>query len=421
MTASRFFWILAGGLRFDLAAIVYTNALVLILTLIPFYFRFNRRYQSIVKWIFYVCNGVALAVNVADFIYFRFTLRRTTSDIFQQFENEKNLPGLFFRFLIDYWYATLFCIGLIMLMVWIDKQWKLQGPMIKNKLVFYLASSLLFPIIVFLAIVAVRSSFVLSDRPMTLSDAGKYVHHAPEVSLVLNTPFSLLRTLEKTKIKRVQYFASEAELNRAFSPVRHNSDSGEMKKLNVVIIVLEGFSKEFFGFYAKQHHTDYAGYTPFLDSLLQHSYTFKHSLANGKKSIDALPAILAGVPQMGISYILSPFAGNKINGLGSLLQEEGYHSAFFHGAPNGSMGFDAFMNIAGVEGYYAMDEYDNDADYDGWWGIWDEKFLNFTAQTQKNFKEPFLSIIFTLSSHHPYSVPKEYERTFKGGKEPILK
>jgi phosphoglycerol transferase MdoB-like AlkP superfamily enzyme len=79
------------------------------------------------------------------------------------------------------------------------------------------------------------------------------------------------------------------------------------------------------------------------------------------------------------------------------------------------MGFQAFMNIAGVDEYYGMDEYNNDADFDGLWGIWDEKFLEFYATKLNTFREPFFSSFFSVSSHHPFKVPTEHEGRFKGG------
>jgi phosphoglycerol transferase MdoB-like AlkP superfamily enzyme len=422
MTPGKFLVIMLGGLRFDLTAILYTNLLFLLLMIVPLYIRFHPVYQAIVKWIFYITNSIALALNVGDFIYFKFTLRRTTGDIFQQFENETNMGGLFFRFIFDYWYATFFWIATVALMVWLYNRIRLVGPMIKNKILFYTAGTLTFPLVVLFVVVGIRGDFLHSTRPITLSDAGKYVKEPADVSLVLNTPFALYRTLGKAKIKRVNYFGTKEELDKVFTPVRHGSDSGSMKKMNVVVIVLESFSKEFFGFYNKSmENGTYQGYTPFLDSLIQHSRTFQYSFANGRKSIDALPSVIASVPSMGIAYVLSPFSGNKINSLGNMLDNEGYHSAFFHGAPNGSMGFEAFMNIAGIDAYYGMTEYGNDDDYDGWWGIWDEKFLSYTADVQRDFKEPFLSVFFSVSSHHPFRIPKEYEGKFKGGKEPILR
>lgn len=422
MTLGKFLKIMAGGFRLDVVAILYTNMLFLVLMILPLFVRFQPVYQKVVKWIFLITNSAALALNVSDFIYFKFTLRRTTGDIFQQFENETNLGGLFFRFLIDYWYATLFWIAVVVLMAWLYNKVQLTGPMIRNRVTFYFAGLLALPLVGVIAVYGIRGDLKHSTRPLTLSDAGKYVEEPADVNLVLNTPFALYRTLGKTKIKNVTYFTSKEALEKNFTPFHPKKDTAVMKRMNVVVIVLESFSQEFFGYYnqAKENGT-YKGYTPFLDSLARHGYTFQYSFANGRKSIDALPSVVASIPSMGIPYVLSPFSGNKINSLGNLLGQEGYHSAFFHGAPNGSMGFEAFMNIAGIDDYYGMSEYNNNDDFDGWWGIWDEKFLSFTAEEQNKFKRPFLSVFFSVSSHHPFIVPKEYESTFKGGKEPILK
>jgi hypothetical protein len=422
LTADSFLTILLGGLRFDLTAVLYTNMLVLLMMLVPLEVRFRAGYQTTIKWIFFVFNGVALAANVSDFIYFRFTGRRTTADIFQQFEHEQNMGGLASRFLLDYWHATLCWVALMVLMVWLYNKTRVQGPLIRNKWVFYISGLAALLCIAYLTVCGIRGGFEHSDRPITLSDAGKYVRNPKDVSMVLNTPFALYRTFGKTKIKKVHYFADEAELDSVFTPVRRGSNSGAMRKLNVVVLVLESFSREFVGFYNRDRENGtYRGYTPFLDSLLEHSRSYEYSLASGRKSIDALPSVIASVPSMGIPYVLSPFSGNKINSLGSILGSEGYHSSFFHGAPNGSMGFQAFMNIAGIPNYYGMTEYGNDADFDGWWGIWDAKFMQFMAHTQRDFKEPFFSAFFSVSSHHPFNIPAEYKERFKGGREPILK
>ena len=422
LTAGTFFDIMVGGLRFDLTAVLYTNLLVLVLMIVPLEIRFRAWYQVMVKWLFFVFNGIALAANVSDFIYFKFTGRRTTADIFQQFEHEQNMGGLLGRFLIDYWHATLWWIGLIVLMVWLYNKTRVQGPLMRNKWLFYISGLAAMLGVAYLTIGGIRGGFEHSTRPITLNDAGKYVRDPKDVPLVLNTPFALYRTLGKTKIKKVHYFDNEAELDSVFSPVRHGADSGAMRKLNVVVLVLESFSKEFVGYFNHDRENGtYKGYTPFLDSLLQHSRSYTYSLASGRKSIDALPSVIASVPSMGVPYVLSPFSGNKINSLGTILRGEGYQNSFFHGAPNGSMGFQAFMNIAGIEHYYGMTEYGNDADFDGWWGIWDDKFLQFMAHTQRDFHEPFFSAFFSVSSHHPFNVPDAYKGRFAGGREPILK
>jgi len=90
----------------------------------------------------------------------------------------------------------------------------------------------------------------------------------------------------------------------------------------------------------------------------------KYSFANGRKSIDAMPSIIASIPMMVEPYITTSYSGNEINSIASILGEEGYHTSFFHGAPNGSMGF----QVAGFREYYGMNEYPHSGGFDGMWG-----------------------------------------------------
>ncbi|WP_333616683.1 LTA synthase family protein, partial [Bacteroides pyogenes] len=100
-----------------------------------------------------------------------------------------------------------------------------------------------------------------------------------------------------------------------------------------------------------------------------------------------------------------------------------YYAAFCHGADIGSMGFEAYARTAGFPHYYGRTEYNeanpgND-DFDGHWGIWDEKFFQFYANNLSTFRQPFATALFSLSSHHPFAVPAEYEGAFPKGNKPI--
>ncbi|HYI79195.1 MAG TPA: sulfatase-like hydrolase/transferase, partial [Chryseolinea sp.] len=364
MTASGFLKILWGGVRFDMTAVLYINLLIILLTLIPFDFRFTHRYQTIVKYLFFILNGIAIAANLADFIYYKFTLRRTTADFFTEFEEGPGAGGLFFRFVFDYWYVTIFAIAIYWTMVVLYNKTVVRGPMIKNRIVYYSAGLLTIPLVAYLFIGGVRGGFKHSTRPITLSNAGEYVRFPRETNLVLNTPFSIFRTIGKTKIQRVKYFENEEELASVFTPVHQPKDTIRFKAENVVVILLESFSKEFFGAFNKQR-SNYTGYTPFLDSLIQLSKTFQYSFSNGRKSIDGPPSALASLPTLGVPFVLTPYANNKFNSLASILGEKGYHTSFFIGHPNGAMGYTAFTQLAGFQHYYGMDEYDNAADSDG--------------------------------------------------------
>ncbi|HIF14690.1 MAG TPA: LTA synthase family protein, partial [Bacteroidetes bacterium] len=118
-------------------------------------------------------------------------------------------------------------------------------------------------------------------------------------------------------------------------------------------------------------------------------------------------------------FSLSKYCTNKIDGLGSILNKEGYETSFFHGAPNGSMGFESLSNLFGITNYYGMDNYKEKSDFDGVWGVWDDKFFAYFADELNKMEKPFFSSIFSCSSHHPYKIPKKFTNKFKKGKHPM--
>ena len=71
-----------AGLKFDTTAILYTNALVILLMLLPLHWKECRGYYRVVRWVFVVCNTVALWANLMDCVYFAYTGKRTTTTVF---------------------------------------------------------------------------------------------------------------------------------------------------------------------------------------------------------------------------------------------------------------------------------------------------------------------------------------------------
>ena len=78
------------------------------------------------------------------------------------------------------------------------------------------------------------------------------------------------------------------------------------------------------------------------------------------------------------------------------------------------MGFGAYATLAGVQRYYSREDYEKvcgTGDFDGYWGIWDEPFLQYMSRTLSETPEPFFASAFTLTSHHPFVVPERYADT----------
>lgn len=421
LTAERILRMFQGGLLFDTSAILYTNVLYIFLMLVPLHYKENATYQKVAKGVFVVTNLIAIVMNLADTVYFQYTHRRTTASVFSEFKNEGNLGGIVGTELVNHWYLTLLAIAFGYALFKLYH--KPKAVEVTRLPLYYAVHTVTLAVCVGLCVGGMRGGFTRMVRPITVSNANAYVDRPIETGIVLNTPFSLYRTFGKKPFTVPQYFDGE-RLEALYSPVHHPADSARFRPLNVVIFILESFGKENSGFLNEEiDDGTYKGYTPFLDSLMRKGLTFKYSFANGSKSIDGMPSVLSGIPMFVEPFFLTPASLNTVSSIGGELKKKGYYTAFFHGANNGSMGFEAFARTAGYTNYYGRTEYNeaypgND-DFDGHWGIWDEKFFQYFGSTLSTFKQPFAAALFSLTSHHPFAVPREYEGVFPKGNKPI--
>ena len=406
-----------GGLLFDTSAILYTNALYVLLMLFPLHLKETVTFHKICKWLFIVVNASALAINLGDSVYFRYTMRRTTTTVFSEFSNEGNLVSIIGTEFLNHCYLVLLFVVMVAVL-WLCY----AKPQLNSRKMFHwwrydvacLLSLLLF---VPLCVAGMRGGFTTAVRPITVSNANQYAMRPTDAALVLNTPFSLIRTIGKNVFAVPRYYETQEKLEVVYSPVHAGlfSDTSFSRK-NVVVLIVESFGREYIGALNKDlEQGHYKGYTPCVDSLIAKSTTFRYSFCNGRKSIDGMPSILSSIPMFVEPFILTPASMNDFTGLAGILGQEGYQTAFFHGAQNGSMGFQAFAQKTGFQHYYGRTEYEaahGTGDFDGTWAIWDEPFLQYYAEEMSKMKQPFMTAVFTASSHHPFVVPEQYRRKF---------
>lgn len=405
--------LLWGGIRFDVSAIALFNLPVIVFLLMPVPFTTNKIYVGVIRWYFVMVNSLCLLANLIDVAYFPFVLKRAQSDalLFISGKKGNDLFRLLPSFFKEFWYLIIFW-GLFIWTLWFSFSYtnRIKKMASATKL-SYLYTSIAFLIISGLAVIAIRGGF--QAKPLNLIHASEMTE-VKNIPAILNTPFSIVRTLSKNYLEEKYYF-SEKDLHRFKNGIHTPTPKAIFDKRNVVIIIVESLSKKHLSYFGGEAHT------PFLDSLISKGYVFNNAFANGKESIQGIPAILSSIPSLQSNpFIFSPYASNKITSIANLLKAQGYQTSFFHGGFNGSMGFDSYANLAGFDRYYGQKEYGNDADYDGHWGIWDEPFLQFMAKKLSNTKQPFLSTVFTLNTHNPFLVPDQYKNIFNKHRLPFL-
>ena len=395
------------GMRFDIWTLVIVNLPFLIGFGIPLEYKFNKIYCKTVDILFVITNAIAILLNLIDVIYYRYIDKRMTSELWGFAKHtDDNQGSLIKQFVVDFWYIGLvfaiFLFGIIIL----TRKTKVKPAVIINRKFWYVTRSIIFLLLVGASIVGIRGGF--QHKPISIITAAQYTR-TQNIPLLLNTPFTIGRGSSGAVLKRIDFFDDD-ELEMLYSPIHRDLKvdrfiEGDAKDYNVMLIILESHGQEMVKYYnARREET----LTPFLDTLLSQSLVFD-GMSNGRQSIEALTSILSGLPSlMSCDYVESRYASNRLDGFGTILKNHGYTTAFFHGGNNGTMNFNASAYSAGFDHYYGRDEYGDDSDYDGTWGISDMPFLQFTARTLDAMEKPFAAGVFTLSSHHPFKLPKGY-------------
>ncbi|RQO30697.1 hypothetical protein DBR32_08175 [Taibaiella sp. KBW10] len=417
LSAAQWYQVLIGGFRFDLSAIAFLNSFWILLVLIFANRKTGTLVNRIIALFFLIPNTFALLFEVSDWVYFRFNRKRATIEVFDLILTKGDFISILPGYLVSFWYVPLLAL-LLGAGLWYSHR-KLNRYFAEKIAVFralnfpthtqkkYIPVKVLFLALVGgMAVLAMRGGLQLV--PINARNAIAYLP-ADKTGLVLNTPFSIITSVESGRLKEYQ-FMSDVEADAIIRPIKTYHTDKPFRKKNVVIIILESFSRVFTGLGTEK------SYTPFLDSLSHKSIAFKQAYANGLRSNEGIPAVLSGIPSMMEGPIItSVYSNNKFTAIAEILQEEGYQTAFFHGSTNGSMGFDTYAKNAGFQQYFGRTEYAGEKDYDGTWGIYDEPFLQYAITQFSLLKQPFMTAVFTLSSHPPFAIPAKYKNRFPKG------
>ncbi len=414
--------LLAGALKFDTASVVYADGVFILLSLLPLRLRERRWYRAVLFWYYVAVNAVlVVATNLADTVYFRYTQKRFTADeiFFADNDNSLQLVG---KFMAENWYLVLLWVALTALLAWGYRRRVREESIFSRGWAYYIGNTVIFAAAAGLSVAGMRGGMTRMTRPITLSNATLYTADSGKANLILSNPFCILRTIGSAgSVKYKKHFAPE-ELARRFTPVHQPADSAAVNLAgrNVVVFIMESMSAEHSAYLCPEVYADreVKGFTPFLDSLMQNGLVFKRMYANGTRSIQAMPSVLGSIPSFRTPFVLMPQSLGESRQLPAMLADKGYATLFFCGSEHGSMGFGAYARSAGVERLVSREDYEarhGTGDFDGYWGIWDEPFLQFMGEELAATPEPFFATLFTLSSHHPFVVPEQYAATLPDG------
>ena len=384
-----------------------------------------QKLRRAVLWITLALHSFGLGLNLADILYFRHTFRRQTDELLAMAPevlratlNEVGASPTVFFFLL----ALVPLFGFLFILSWRKIPWFSPYPRLPNP-VRWPGRVTLATLVLILGIVGVRGG--LQNRPLRPGSAFLSDNLALG-QLSLNSLYTFLWSAFRPEIMEHYYMpADEAQeicrvligtdadtfLDDEFPFLRISdateSDTSDSIPKNVVILIFESWNALSTGAINPESRL-----TPNFDSIALDSKLFTQCYASGDRSIHALPAILASVPNLNGGRLISGrLELTRIRGLGSILKEQGYKTIFAMGAAPTSMGFDSYSRACGFDQYISLDNFQGRGpeSVDGIWGAYDEPFLLYLKNHLDSLREPFALVFFSLSGHTPFAVPPSFE------------
>ena len=415
-SASDLFRAFIHGLRFDMASAAWLGLPLVFGALLPWPSEGFWRWGRTALGLFLVIQIPFWVMNLVDIEFVNFVGRRMTADVvFILGEAQGKWFGFFSTYgrliLMNGLLLAIAVVGALVIFQILSNFLKARRWGWRGQTIFVLVTLISW-------VVMARGGW--QNKPLNTVNAQVFPSSAMNL-VVLNSTFTLVKSIGKKPVERLHHFETLTEMLPFLNGGNSSQSLLEGRRLrtpqNVVILILESFGREYMG-----EVNGLPGYTPFLDSLAKKGLFFRNGFANGRRSIEGIPAILSSVPAlMNEPFVTSPFSNGAFPGLGSQLAQRGYESYFFHGGKNGTMHFDSYTASAGLQHYRGASEYPNPQDNDGVWGIYDGPMLQWMKTEMDRISQPFLVTFFSLSSHNPYLIPPKDQNRFPEGPLPILK
>jgi arylsulfatase A-like enzyme len=196
---------------------------------------------------------------------------------------------------------------------------------------------------------------------------------------------------------------------------------GRVGPANVVLVVMESVGSQYMGHFG----APYAN-SPELDRLARRGVTFDRIYASQPYTSNAMAGIFCSVyPWHGWRSLPGRAPAIRITGLGDVLRQRGYRTAFLH---TGDLRFDSEHEFLARHGFddvrhvvdlkeLATGDFTEPARADEWLGdakwLPDRMLLDATRTwLDADPERPFFLTLWTIQTHHPYFADAETQQRF---------
>jgi len=264
------------------------------------------------------------------------------------------------------------------------------------------------PIVLGILLLLIRGGW--QEIPINLSDAY-FSRNIIANDVAVNSNWNLIQNLLKNKSNfngNPYEKYSKEEVEKYIIELQQKNDSVtyvlNTKTPNIVFVLLESWSAD-----NVESLGGLKGITPNFKELEKEGLLFTEFYSNGWTSDQAMSSIFSSFPVFPyVSIINQTDKARKLPSLNKSLKE--YHSSYFFGGQ---------LTYGNIKGYLLSQGFDLVKDGDsfshlpsGSLGAHDEYMFSEFKNELSKLPQPFMSALFTISSHSPYDFPAQHKLSF---------
>jgi phosphoglycerol transferase MdoB-like AlkP superfamily enzyme len=214
----------------------------------------------------------------------------------------------------------------------------------------------------------------------------------------------------KVKVNLVHNFSEEEcknhlkgieQLNQEEPPVYIKNKSG--KQTNVIFVILESFSDKVI-----EPLGGLTGLTPHINQFSKEGILFSSFYATGNRSDKGISALVCGYPAMinANSILYFPDKMEKLDYFPLYFKKHDYHFSFYYGGDVNFYNTRIAMMQSGVDKIISGVDFQQRISNMQKWGVPDQYLYQRMFGDLQKMPQPFLSMVYTISSHEPFDIPK---------------
>ncbi len=392
-----------NGFRFDFSSIsIYILPLVVL-----FFLPINSKlYSKIIFTLLWIMFFVSLLVLAGDVIFF--------SIFNKHLETELLSVTTHFGFILQmalqtYWYITfsiflLFFVALFLTYRYINKNFITQ-----NQTKYIVKSILIILCIGLIMLACIRGKFDFKGKPLGIMDA-QLLGSQKTSELILNGIFSSSEGLRRMQDRTVfldkeeainlakNITSTEKEIDKDYPFYRSKQKfSYDMQDLNIVIIFLESWEREYFEKYPEA--------MPNFMKIKENSLYFKNFYNVGSRSLTSTTSTMFSIPYVwGLPFITNGLGAKNMSRMASYFNEKEY-STYFVATDNASADkIGEVANYSQFKQFYAKADIPVTHEYPTYTKGFDYEGFEFFFNKINSSKNNFLGFFYTSSTHGPWDM-----------------